>query len=63
VVMSFPPHTIHKLQPTERSLYGPYKKFVNRISDASILKKTMTIYDIPFVVIQSLSNALTPKNV
>ena len=66
VVMLFPPHTSHKLQPLDRSVYGPFKKFVNNDSDAWIrrnLGKTMTIYDIPFIASQSQPNALTPKNI
>jgi hypothetical protein len=34
VLLSFPPHTSHKLQPLHRSVYGPFKKFVNNASDA-----------------------------
>jgi hypothetical protein len=66
VMLLFPPHTSHKLQPLDRPVYGPFKKFVNNDSDAWIrrnLGKTMTIYDIPFIVSHSQPNALTPKNI
>lgn len=66
VLLSFPPHTSHKLQPLDRSVFGPFKKFVNSSSDAWLKSnpgKTMTIYDIPSVVRQALPNAVTPKNI
>jgi hypothetical protein len=28
-LLSFPPHTSHKLQPLDRGVYGPFKKFFN----------------------------------
>jgi hypothetical protein len=34
VLLSFPPHTSNKLKPLDRSMYGPFKKFVNNASDA-----------------------------
>jgi hypothetical protein len=34
VLLSFPPHTSDKLQLLDRSVYGPFKKFVNSESDA-----------------------------
>lgn len=66
VVMPFPPHTSLTVQPSDRSAYGPCKKFVNSGSEARIRGnpgKNMAIYDISFIVSQSLPNALTPKNV
>jgi hypothetical protein len=66
VLLSFPPHISRKLQPLDRSVYGPFKKFVNCASDAWLRSnsgRTMTIYDIPSIVNQSLPNALTQKNI
>jgi hypothetical protein len=66
VLLSFPPHTSHKLQPLDRSVYGTFKKFVNNASDVwlrSNPERTMTVYDIPSIVSQSLPNALTPNNI
>jgi hypothetical protein len=66
VVMLFPPRTPLTVQPSDRSVYGPCKKFVNSGSEARISSnpgKKMAIYDILFIVSQSLPNALTPKNV
>jgi hypothetical protein len=66
VLLSFPPHTSHKLQPSDRSVYGTFKKFVTNASDAWLKSnpgRTMTICDIPSIVRQSLPNALTPNNI
>lgn len=44
--MSFPPHCSHKLQPLDRSVYGPFKKYLNSACDSWITNhpgKTMTI--------------------
>lgn len=46
VVLSFPPHCSHKLQPLDRSVYGPFKKAVNSASDSWMRNNpgaTMTI--------------------
>ncbi|KAB0797555.1 hypothetical protein PPYR_08548 [Photinus pyralis] len=34
VMLSFPPHCSHRLQPLDRSVYGPFKKYVNSVSDS-----------------------------
>ena len=34
VCLSFPPHTIHKLQPLDVSVYGPLKKYIAASQDA-----------------------------
>lgn len=33
-LLTFPPHTSHKLQPLDRGVFGPLKKYVNSASDA-----------------------------
>ena len=50
VMLSFPPHCSHKLQPLDRSVFGPLKKYINSSQDAWMRNhpvNTMTIYDIP----------------
>lgn len=52
VMLSFPPHCSHRLQPLDRSVYGPFKKHINTACDAWMLcnpGKTMCIYNIPGV--------------
>jgi len=64
MIISFPNHIFSRLQPLDRSVYGPFKDFVNSASDAWIKgnpRKTITIYDIPFIVCQSVPNSLTKK--
>lgn len=64
--LSFPAHCSHKLQPLDRSVYGPFKKYINSASDSWITNnpgRTMTIYDIPQIVREALPLATTPKNI
>lgn len=64
--LSFPAHCSHKLQPLDRSVYGPLKHYVNSASDSWITSnpgRTMSIYDIPLIVRNSLPLAATPKNI
>ncbi|KAJ8930258.1 hypothetical protein NQ314_016951 [Rhamnusium bicolor] len=65
-VLSFPPHCSHKLQPLDRSVYGPLKKYVNSACDAWMTNnpgRTMTIYDIPGIVATALPIAAIPNNI
>ncbi|KAF2880132.1 hypothetical protein ILUMI_26043 [Ignelater luminosus] len=65
-VLSFPLHCSHKLQPLDRSAYGPLKKYFNRACDnwlASNPGKTITIYDIPELLKTSLPLAATIENI
>lgn len=65
-LLSFPPHTSHKLQPLNRSIYGPFKRFYNAAADSWMKNnpgKTMVIYNIPSLVKIALSNAATPKKI
>jgi hypothetical protein len=64
-VLSFPPHCSHKLQPLDRSVYGPFKHYVNTACDDWMRThpgKTMSIYDIPGIVKIALPLAATPRN-
>ena len=33
VMLSFPPQCSHRLQPLDRSIYGPFKKYFNTVAD------------------------------
>lgn len=53
IMLSFPLHCSHKLQPLDRSVYGLLKRHVNSVSDSWMRNnpgKTLTIYDIPGIV-------------
>lgn len=66
ILLSFPPHTSHKLQPLDRSVYGPFKRFYNAAADSWMKNnpgKTMVIYNIPSLVKVALPNAAMPKNI
>ena len=66
VMLSFPPHCSHRLQPLDRSVYGPFKRFVSSAQDAWMRNnpgKVMTIYDIPCLVADALPRAVTPINI
>ena len=65
IMLSFPQHTSHKLQPLDRSVYGPFKKYYNSACDGWIVGhpgRTMTIYDIAGVVGTAFPRAMTPAN-
>lgn len=65
-LLSFPPHCSHKLQPLDKSVYGPLKKYVNSACDCWMVNnpgKTMTIYDVPTVVKDALPLAASPVNI
>lgn len=66
VLLSFPPHCSHKLQPLDRSVYGPFKKAVNTACDSWMRNhpgQTMTIYDIPSIIRNAMPLAFTPSNI
>ena len=65
-MLSFPPHYTHCLQPLDRSIYGPLKKYFNTVADEWHLNnpsKGMTIYDLPALVAIAYTNAVTPSNI
>ncbi|XP_049782771.1 uncharacterized protein LOC126184425 [Schistocerca cancellata] len=64
VLLQFPPHCTHRMQPVDRSVYCPFKKMVNIFAVNWIKNhpvKTMQIYDIPSIVGEALPLAVTPK--
>lgn len=66
ILLTFPPHCTHKLQPMDRAVFGPVKKAVNTSCDnwmRSNPGKVMSIYDIPGIVKTSFDIAVTPRNI
>ncbi|XP_018402795.1 PREDICTED: uncharacterized protein LOC108779763, partial [Cyphomyrmex costatus] len=66
VLLSFPPHCSHKLQPLDVGVYGPFKNYYASQQDAWLRNhpgKTMTIHDIPSIVNKALPLALKPTNI
>ncbi|KAF2894733.1 hypothetical protein ILUMI_11439 [Ignelater luminosus] len=65
-LLSFPPRCSYKLQPLDRSGFGPLKKTINTACDGWMRShpgKTMTIYDIPGIIKTAMPLALTQANV
>ena len=65
-MLSFPPHCSHKLQPLDRTVYGPLKKYYNGACDNWMFNnpgKTMTIYDIAAMVGHAFPRAMSPCNI
>ena len=66
VMLTFPPHCSHKLQPLDRSVYGPLKAFYNSACNSWQLNnpgKPMTIYDIAENLGQAFPKAFVPENI
>ena len=66
VLLSFPPHCSHKLQPLDRAVYGPFQRYYNSAYDCWMKEnrgKTMAIYDIPDMVGRAFPRAFTPVNI
>lgn len=66
IMLSFPPHCSHNLQPLDVGVYGPFKNYLSRTQTAWMHNnpgKTMTVYDIPGVVKDSLPLAMNPSNI
>jgi hypothetical protein len=65
VMLSFPPHCSHRLQPLDRSVFGPLKHYVNTAADLWMKNhpgQQMTIYDVPSLVAATLPLAATISN-
>lgn len=66
VLLSFPPHCSHKLQPLDRSVFRSFKTAIHKFSDSWMRNnhgRPMSIYDIPFIVKQALPMAATMSNI
>lgn len=65
-LLTFPPHCTHKMQPLDRSVFGPFKKFVNEYCDLWISNnpgRAMSIYDVPAIVEKALPRAAKSSNI
>lgn len=66
VLLTFPPHCSHKLQPLDRSVYGPTKTFMSSAMDSWILShpgQPATIYDMAALINTAYTRAFTPSNI
>jgi len=64
-MVSFPPHTTHKLQPFDVSVYGPLKRYYSTSCDDWMVSnpRPMTMFDIAQVASSAFSRAFTPSNI
>ena len=65
-VVTFPPHTSHKLQPLDISVYGPFKRLYNREIDSWLATnggKTVSIYELAELSGKAWSKAATSANI
>lgn len=65
-MLTFPPHTSHKLQPLDRAVFGPFKKYYNTACNEWLLTncgKPMSIYDVAECVGKAYPQAFTPRNI
>ena len=66
VPLTLPPHCSHKLQPLDRSVFGPLKKFYNSACDSWLKthpNTPMTIYDISESLGIAYTRAFTSQNI
>ncbi|XP_026196656.1 uncharacterized protein LOC113169825 [Anabas testudineus] len=66
VMLSFPPHCSHRLQPLDVAVFGPLKKHINTASSAWMFNnpgKTMTIHEIPRIVAAAFPLAVNMTNI
>ena len=65
-LLTLPPHCSHKLQPLDRSVYGPFKTFYNQAANAFMVShpgKTITIYDVAELVRKADEQTLIPRSI
>ena len=66
VLLTIPPHSSHKLQPLDKTVYGPFKKAFNSAMDCWLRShpgRTVTIYEIPELVNEAQMMAITSRNI
>ncbi|ENN77079.1 hypothetical protein YQE_06414, partial [Dendroctonus ponderosae] len=66
VLLTFPPHTSHKLQPLDRTVFGPYKTYYNQAMNEWMLQnpgKPITLYQIAEIVGKAYPKAFTQHNI
>jgi hypothetical protein len=66
VLVTIPPHTSHKLQPLDISVYGPFKRLFNREMDTWLSNhggKTVSIYELAEISGKAWIKASMPANI
>ncbi|XP_041371560.1 uncharacterized protein LOC121385091 [Gigantopelta aegis] len=66
VLLTFPPHCSHKLQPLDRSVFGPFKHYYTQAANAYMNNhpgSTINIHAIAELVGKAYPIAFTPRNI
>lgn len=66
VMVTFPPHCSHKLQPLDRSVYGPLKRYYHAACNSWQMRnpgKPMTIYDVAENLGEAFPRAFSTENI
>lgn len=65
-ILTLPPHTSHRMQPLDRTVFGPMKKFYNAAVDGWMRTnpgQTVKIWQISLLTGQAFTQATTPSNI
>lgn len=65
-LLTIPPHTSHKLQALDVSVFGPFQNYYNSAADSWMYRnpgQTLTIYHVAELVGQAFEKAMTPTNI
>lgn len=65
-IVTFPPHTSHRLQPLDVSVFGPFKTFYSQGLDAWHINnngKTFSIYNVAVIVGSAFPRAFSTTNI
>ena len=66
ILLTFPPHTTHKLQPLDVAVYGPFKTYYNHALNNWQLSnpgKTISIYQVGELSATAITRAVNPENI
>ncbi|KAJ4940686.1 hypothetical protein JOQ06_026982, partial [Pogonophryne albipinna] len=66
IMLTLPPHTSHRLQPLDKTVYGPLKTYYNRAMDGWMRShpgRTVSIYEVSELVKQTFLSAMSPTNI
>ena len=66
IILSFPPHCSHRMQPLDVSIYGPFKRYFDTACNDWMMTnpgRALTIYDIGALSGQAYDRAFIPANV
>ena len=66
VLLKIPPKTLHKLQPLDVSVYGPFKSGCNKVMDNWMKTnpgRSVTIYEVPSLVTEAQMVAMISQNI